>query len=498
MEAFVLSRVDGRTSDADIALLTGMSNADAILALQRLAELGAVVYDTAGPTTAAPQSSPRISPRPEGAVSGLRARVEPVITEMARPSEGAPAPSYDPAELEEPADLDAERKRRILDVFYALETLDHYALLKVEPTADKKVVKAAYYDVVAIFHPDKYFGKDLGSFRSKLEKIFARITEAHDTLTRNKTREEYDRYLESRRATRALDTSTDVDAIRREMEQEARLAATIERPSTLPAGRAPSEAAPGPRATPSSVFASPATPSAPPVSVRPLSPDERRRALARKFGASAPPPPRPSQDKMPAVQASAAHEAAADQLKRRYEARLAQVRDERVKRYVDQAEQALSQKQVVAAANAMRIAGSLAPDDTALAERFAVIERQANAALADQYVEQAKYDERRGHFLEAARTYERALRGRPSAQLYDRTAYCLMEAREDLRRAGELARKAVELAPTEIAYRITLARVYARAGMEQSALGELERARAESPNDDTIKDWIKRVKRGEI
>ena len=53
------------------------------------------------------------------------------------------------------------------------------------------------------------------------------------------------------------------------------------------------------------------------------------------------------------------------------------------------------------------------------------------------------------------------------------------------------------MAPNDVAYRITLARVYGRAGMEKSALGELERARTLDPSDDTIKDWIKRVKRGE-
>jgi hypothetical protein len=34
--------------------------------------------------------------------------------------------------------------------------------------------------------------------------------------------------------------------------------------------------------------------------------------------------------------------------------------------------------------------------------------------------------------------------------------------------------------------------------MRESALKELERAAELSPGDDTIKDWIKRVRRGEV
>ena len=53
------------------------------------------------------------------------------------------------------------------------------------------------------FHPDRYFGKSLGSFKPKLERLFTRVTEAHDVLTRVSAREDYDRYLTTVRHTRA-------------------------------------------------------------------------------------------------------------------------------------------------------------------------------------------------------------------------------------------------------------------------------------------------------
>jgi hypothetical protein len=54
------------------------------------------------------------------------------------------------------------------------------------------------------------------------------------------------------------------------------------------------------------------------------------------------------------------------------------------------------------------------------------------------------------------------------------------------------------MAPKAIEPRVTLARVYLGAGMKESALGEFERASQLAPDDDTIKDWIKRIKRGEV
>jgi curved DNA-binding protein CbpA len=505
MEAFVLSRVDGRASDAEIALLTGLGVADVTEHLRRLSDLGAVSY---GPEETPRSGTNLASPAGllAGSASGTHPRVDPVITEA--PLDEPPPTDYDPAELDEPADIPQARKRVVLDLFYRLDRLSHYDLLGVSRTADKKAVKAAYFQVVATFHPDKYYGKTLGSYKPKLEKIFLRVTEAHDTLTRPKRREEYDSFLESQLATRALDMVADpasalpeVDEIFREMEREARQAAGAGRSSAAPAASAVSEtASSAPPGRPGST--SETSSSAPPMESTPrprvsVSPEDRRRALARKLGASVPPAGArpPSSDPVPA---HSPREAAAEALKQRYEAHLARVRDERLKRYLQAAEDAVASKNMVAAANALRIAVSLSPENSTLAERFEAIEQQASATLSDKYIEQARYEERRGEFATAAQAYERALRGRPSAQLHERAAHCLLEIRGDPKKASDHSRKAVEMAPNEAAYRITLARSYARAGMEQSALGELERARTLDSSDDTIKDWIKRVKRGEI
>ena len=122
---------------------------------------------------------------------------------------------YDARDLDEEVDIELERKRTILDAFHRLDSLTHYQILRVDPSADKRAIKNAYFEIVNVFHPDRYFGKKLGSFKPKLERVFARLTEAHDALTRSGPRAEYDAYLASLDKTRQLDQAASRAATRK-------------------------------------------------------------------------------------------------------------------------------------------------------------------------------------------------------------------------------------------------------------------------------------------
>lgn len=482
-EAFVLSQIDGRSSEHQLALATGLSTSEVEAVLLRLEEVGAISY---GNGAAPPRSGTNHGRPPSDASrSGTQRKLAP----PGPPVPDLQPPPYDPSELQESADLDEARKHLILSTFYSLERTNHYELLKVPSSAEKKDIKRAYYDSVSVFHPDRYFGKNLGSFKPKLEKIFQLMTEAHDTLTRSKSREEYDRYLESQAATGILseqEAATTARRIAQEIDAEARMIASA---ITMPA-----PAGTGAAAHPVSVPHAATVPAFDAAdSRRSPSPEERRQALARKFAGT----PSSARIPVPAMPAASPQQAASEALRDRYERRVAELRDGRVERFVKQADEALAAGNKVAAANALRVAVSLSPDDPALAARFRQVDQEAAATLVDKYLEQARYEERVKEYLPAAEAYERAARGKPTAQLLERAAHCLLEGRGDSRRAVELGRKAVELAPTMLAGRITLARAYAAAGMDQSALGELERARSLAPEDDSIKDWVRRIKRGE-
>lgn len=98
--------------------------------------------------------------------------------------------SVDAALLEE-VDLDPERKKDILEKERALEYQNHFELLGVDPDASADDARRAYHELSRKYHPDRFFKKNLGSFRARVEKIFKRITEAHATLADPQKRAAY-------------------------------------------------------------------------------------------------------------------------------------------------------------------------------------------------------------------------------------------------------------------------------------------------------------------
>ncbi|HEX6276953.1 MAG TPA: J domain-containing protein, partial [Polyangiaceae bacterium] len=326
-DAFVLSRVDGTASEDDIALATGLDLRTVQAALAKLATLGALRY---GETS-------HVAPRPVAPqrTSSGSFHIGPIVETRADSSDSHPAAAlYDPSELDEKVDLTPELKRRVLDTFHKLEQVSHYELLGIDAQADKKAIKAAYFELVNYFHPDRYFGKNLGSFKPKLERLFTRVTEAHDTLTRAEGREEYDLYLASVRRTRALDkTLADrgshanvVERLEREIIAQADLEEKAHHSYPPPAEP--------PRTSPSSDPRGVVSPSMPPSIRPPSDPDARRRAFARKLGVSMPPPSARVSLSPPDPQAlAAARDAATADIKRRYEQRVVELKQRQVQHY---------------------------------------------------------------------------------------------------------------------------------------------------------------------
>ncbi len=513
-DAFVLSRLDGTTTIEEIAEETGKSVQEVTALLERLATLGAVALGEPAP---APErrKSPPSAHRPSGNL-----RIAPIVQTNTRSYHQNPAPTlYDPAELEEDVDIDWARRRHILDLYYRLDQLDHYQLFGVAPNADKKAIKASYFEVVNLFHPDRYYGKKVGGFGAKLERVFSRLTDSYNVLSRKASRAEYDAYLQARNKTRALDAAQTDSALHQAALAEVMLRIQAEAGAESRAGspRPPTVTSNAPASSPQPLGASerPASGSAPPsppaeqsgarpsASLRPSDPESRRRALARKLGKVA-----QSESERAAAEVTAARERAeiseqdavrkdwaADELKRRYQDRMQAARVRQVEVYTRAAALALEKGDHVGAANALRIATSLAPDDSALAAQLSEVSGQAKRDLASSYLEQAEYEERSENWLAAAKSYARALYGRPEARIYERFAHCLLSGEGDLREAGEAAKRAVMLQPDSAGFRVTLARFYAKAGMRQSAEGELSRAATLAPTDDKVNDWIRRLKR---
>jgi hypothetical protein len=416
-----------------------------------------------------------------------------------------PDPALTPEEeslLAEPVDIDVDTRRRILLLNHALERSTHYQLLGVDRTADKKAIKRAYYDLAAKLHPDRYFRKNLGSFKPLMEAVFGRLSLAHDTLANQEKRAEYDGYLEEQRRSRGIeellaDALAEVKRAEENVEREARAAASSGSQPSMQAVQAPAPApADGPAPAPP-----PQAPKGPTVDVPAAA---RREALARRLLGGARTGSSPSSPNVPPVAKPSAAPAAGppvpttadamEALRHRYEMRKSQARDTQVKKYVTAAEEALKRNDPVSAANAFRVAASLAPNDAELLKRADDTQTAADTVLADTYAKQAHYEEKTGQWPEASRSWQRVCKGRPNdAHAHDRAANAIVKAGGDLHEASRLAQHAVTLKPENHHYRVTLANVYLAAGLALNARRELETAAQRAPHDDTIQAMLKRV-----
>jgi curved DNA-binding protein CbpA len=106
------------------------------------------------------------------------------------PGENEASTADEEAALSEEVDLPVERKREILAREAALGQ-DHYTFLGLKPGASAKEISGAYHEASRVFHPDRYFGKQLGSYKARLERVFRRLAEAHATLTDDAKRDAY-------------------------------------------------------------------------------------------------------------------------------------------------------------------------------------------------------------------------------------------------------------------------------------------------------------------
>ena len=101
-------------------------------------------------------------------------------------------------------DLPESLQRRILALDATLERRSYHQLLGVAWDDDSKAIKRAYFALSKEFHPDRYFRRQIGDYKPRLERVFKKIVEAYELMSDPTTRAELQRTL----APEALTPST--------------------------------------------------------------------------------------------------------------------------------------------------------------------------------------------------------------------------------------------------------------------------------------------------
>jgi tetratricopeptide (TPR) repeat protein len=404
-------------------------------------------------------------------------------------------------------DLPDDVKRRIDDMLARVGAVDHYTLLGLGRSASRAEVRAAFRERAPAFHPDRYFGRKLGVYSERMQRVFAQMSLAHDTLIDDVRRIKYDATLPppapSEEAAPIVETAMPAPPKGATPPPEADDPSSGDR-STL-AGIVPEAAAKSDRPR------SPSPPSTGTRAAQPSSP-EMERAKAQAFaarlagnatarmrpGAGAPggaqpasrKPVRASTPGMAAIDPKAAVES----LRRRYEEQKERAMSSQAKQHVQAAQAAEGRGEYAEAARLYRLALGTSSDATLKAVAVQAEER-AREQACQQSVVRAKEAEAQQQWPEAGTAWARAFDLVPNAEYAHGAANAFRRMGTDLRRAVRYGEDAVKLDPKNPTYRVTLALIYMDAGLMRRAHGEMERALALDPKSKVVKEAAARLKK---
>ncbi len=165
-EGFLLSRIDGVTPWRLLVEMSGVDAAHAEQCLDAWLVAGAI-------ETVAGTDSNSIHLDPSSTAP----------TAPTAPTERRDAAGIDLSLVDPSLEIDVKTQKRILE-FEARQGGGYHHRLGIDPGADIRTIKKAYFKLSREFHPDRFFRCDLGPYSERLPLIFKTILEAYDALLR--------------------------------------------------------------------------------------------------------------------------------------------------------------------------------------------------------------------------------------------------------------------------------------------------------------------------
>jgi curved DNA-binding protein CbpA len=196
---FLLSRLDGSLTVAELCKISGIGRKKTLEALETLAMAGAI--DLPGFETPAADGGGADKTTGPAKPASSAESTGPAKQAKAFKSSKTVTPNY-PTSIEEfdfdqrllqiDAPLGDQHRRELLCLHDQLEQMSFYDIFGVEKDASKGPIKKAYFRMSKRYHPDKFFRKEMGDIGPMLETVFKEITKAYRTLSSKRKRKEYD------------------------------------------------------------------------------------------------------------------------------------------------------------------------------------------------------------------------------------------------------------------------------------------------------------------
>ncbi len=163
-EAFVLSRIDGIASLAEIAPLVPTEEVETYKMVYGLRVLGLLIGSAQHQTAADAVRETKSQGSGQNAQPGVGANLH---------------------EEDQPAEL--------ATVYSRIGEVDYYQLLGVPSNASTADIKKMYYRMAKVYHPDRFRASGGSETQKKAAFVFSKMTEAYEVLVDGKARLAYDR-----------------------------------------------------------------------------------------------------------------------------------------------------------------------------------------------------------------------------------------------------------------------------------------------------------------
>jgi curved DNA-binding protein CbpA len=364
--------------------------------------------------------------------------------------------------------LTEETKEEIEGLIRSLKKHNFYTILGVNHHASKEELRRAYFALSKDFHPDTYFGEDIGYFRGHLEALFRSITRAYEILSNPTKRRKYDLYLQQKNDLRGMESSATKNLT--EVRDRIRKMTGV-----MPA-----------------------------ISMGSLRREQESAAPARKTTPSVPPPKDKPFDSSILDRTADRH---AKWRRRRLKSLLSiqQVRVQqekvsmeagrKIQELLRSSEEAEKEENYLGAMNALKVAIHYDADNQELQGRFRVILEKLSPVLAQKHYSMGLNEEEFGDREAAVESFRKAVEYEPqNAEYIFALSRALFESEGDLHEAYDLIKKAIACSPDEPLYHLVLGMICLKAGMPRNAAAAFETCLEQDPGNVEARRLLRKIR----